>query len=308
LPGDNLTLWSLDAADRAQYVSTIYAGAAAYSSLLAAQTPGALLALYERDNDPYVPKNLTLATIAVPHDATSAAVPPHTASVPVGGRPLTMGSTSSLSVDGTSPVTVGSSPSAVGYWDMDAAVAAEQLGYAEQALAFTLQGLVNKRHGPPALMLKAGSADFDWPDADVFWRAELQRGGRATFVTLPPSLCGLYDGVATVSAVRGAVLYEDTLPSGAKGYTLPMALTLASQEGLLPLTEEMLTAHPCLRSLEVRAQGAHSARPRRMLTQCTPSPHAHTVHALAACSHNARPRRMLCTLLTLMALHCVCCR
>ena len=32
---------------------------------------------------------------------------------------------------------------------MDAAIEAEQLGYAEQATAFALQGILNKAGGPP---------------------------------------------------------------------------------------------------------------------------------------------------------------
>ena len=57
------------------------------------------------------------------------------------------------------------------YWDMDAAVAQEGLTYEEQAFAFTLQGLVNRK-GPDGtganLMFSAGFLDFDWPGADNF--------------------------------------------------------------------------------------------------------------------------------------------
>eukprot|EP00900_Chrysochromulina_parva_P022067 jgi/Chrpa1/4494/Chrysochromulina_OHIO_Genome00018008-RA len=65
----NLTVWaarpvgeSLDA----QYSLTVYPGASAYSSMLAGKRGGTVLNLFERDNDPYVPKNLTLATFDVP--------------------------------------------------------------------------------------------------------------------------------------------------------------------------------------------------------------------------------------------------
>jgi len=63
----NLTLWSArrDASGRLTpaFAQTIYGGAAAYSSLLAGREEGRLLSLFERDNDPYVPHNLTLATL-----------------------------------------------------------------------------------------------------------------------------------------------------------------------------------------------------------------------------------------------------
>ena len=49
----------------AQYASTIYPRAAAYSSLLAGRQAGTILNLFERDNNPYVPRNLTLARLVV---------------------------------------------------------------------------------------------------------------------------------------------------------------------------------------------------------------------------------------------------
>lgn len=64
----NLTLWSAKIEDgrvTAQYASTVYSRAAAYSSLLAGRQPGTILNLFERDNDPYVPKNLTLARVSL---------------------------------------------------------------------------------------------------------------------------------------------------------------------------------------------------------------------------------------------------
>lgn len=66
----NLTLWSaaIDASSgrvRARYAATVYAGGAGYSSLLAGAKPGTLLNLFERDTDPYVPRNLSLAALSV---------------------------------------------------------------------------------------------------------------------------------------------------------------------------------------------------------------------------------------------------
>jgi len=65
----NLTLWSAtrgaSGAISARYVSTVYPRAAAYSSLLAGSERDTLLNLFERDPDPYVPRNLTLAYLTV---------------------------------------------------------------------------------------------------------------------------------------------------------------------------------------------------------------------------------------------------
>ena len=65
----NLTVWAArpvgDTLD-AQYALTVYPGASAYSSMLAGKRGETILNLFERDNDPYVPKNLTLATFDVP--------------------------------------------------------------------------------------------------------------------------------------------------------------------------------------------------------------------------------------------------
>ena len=53
-------------------------------------------------------------------------------------------------------------PVSVKHWDMDAAMAAKRLSYAEQVLVFSLQGLVNQLGAPPVLSIDAGFQDFDW--------------------------------------------------------------------------------------------------------------------------------------------------
>ena len=47
------------------------------------------------------------------------------------------------------------------------------------------------------------------------------------------------------------VLYTSATPVG-DGYTMPMALTLASQQRLLPVTPEIVSAHPCLAKFPVK--------------------------------------------------------
>jgi len=72
---------------------------------------------------------------------------------------------------------------------MDAAIEAEQLGYAEQATAFALQGILNKAGGPPTMMFDAGFEDFDWPAADPYVQRETLFAGRAHVADALPSLC-----------------------------------------------------------------------------------------------------------------------
>eukprot|EP01050_Picozoa_sp_SAG11_P003985 SAG11_NODE_242_length_11757_cov_9.613999_1_plen_1005_part_00 len=139
---------------------------------------------------------------------------------------------------------------AVKWWDIDAAVQEQKLNYEEQVLAFALQGLVNQRsEGKPTLMFKAGFLDFDWPDADTWWRGQLAASDRVTFTNLTSTLCGLVEGVAA-PVVAGATLYENADPSGT-GYTLAMALTLASQQSLLPVTQAVLARHSCLSKFKI---------------------------------------------------------
>jgi hypothetical protein len=156
-----------------------------------------------------------------------------------------------LAVMFSSAATAAAAPIAVKWWDIDAAVQAQQLNYEEQTLAFALQGLANKRKaGRPTLMFKAGFLDFDWPDADNWWRGELETAGRVTYTNLTSTLCGLVEGAASPGLVAGAVMYENANSSGT-GYTLAMALTLASQQSLLPVTEALLGKHACLSKFKV---------------------------------------------------------
>ena len=124
------------------------------------------------------------------------------------------------------------------FFDLDAAKTGQQLAYEDLALVFALQGLVNIIGRPPVLMLNAAFLNFDWPAADNHWKDVLSEAGRVDFRnSTNATLCSLVDEVifgsfAASDSVNGAVLYENALPSG-NGYTLAMALTIASQERLL---------------------------------------------------------------------------
>ena len=58
-------------------------------------------------------------------------------------------------------------PVSVKHWDMDAAMAAKPLSYAEQVLVFSMQGLINQLGAPPVLSIDAGFQDFDWASSQA---------------------------------------------------------------------------------------------------------------------------------------------
>ena len=176
-----------------------------------------------------------------------------------------------------SAIVTAAAPITVKWWDIDAAVRNQQLDYEEQALAFALQGLVNSAGAPPTLMMKAGFLDFDWPDADSWWRGQLEAAGRVQYTNLTSTLCGLVDGAAAgPGQVAGVVLYENAESNGT-GYTLPMALTLASQQLLLPVTVAVLTKHSaCLSRFKV-VQDLRIAKMVSLRQGCRPS------HQIASC-------------------------
>jgi hypothetical protein len=149
-------------------------------------------------------------------------------------------------------VIVPAAPVSVKHWDMDAAMASKPLSYAEQVLVFSLQGLVNQLGAPPVLSVDAGYQDFDWHNANKYWRSQLEQRGTASFSNITDTtICGLVAGLELAPpVVNGVVLYTSASPVG-DGYTMPMALTLASQQRLLPVTPEVVSAHPCLTKLPV---------------------------------------------------------
>ena len=97
--------------------------------------------------------------------------------------------------------------------------------------------------------------DFDWQGANPWWRAQLEKRGTATFHNVTDTtICGLISGLEQElkpPVVKGAVLYTSAEPLG-DGYTMPMALSLSSQQRLLPVTPEVVSAHPCLAKFPVQ--------------------------------------------------------
>ena len=140
------------------------------------------------------------------------------------------------------------------FFDMDAAVVAETLDYEEQLVAFVFQGLVNHRSLPhPALMFNAGYMNFDWPGSDMYWRGYFTAEKRVRFTNVTTStLCGLVTEADPASRIHGVVLYDPTLAGGAaREWVIPIAVTIAAQSSLLPVTDAMRDRFSCLAELPV---------------------------------------------------------
>ena len=156
--------------------------------------------------------------------------------------------------------TIPSAPPTVYYYDMDAAMkhVGEQppLTYAEQASAFTFQGIMNSKTKAtihPQVMFNAGYANFDWPLSDPWWHDQLETADRVSFQNISSStLCDLFVEADPSLKVNGLVIYESALPHG-NGFTMPMALNLAAQYSLIPVTDKMLTKYSsCLSNYSIK--------------------------------------------------------
>eukprot|EP00931_Biecheleriopsis_adriatica_P102528 TRINITY_DN77484_c0_g1_i1.p1 TRINITY_DN77484_c0_g1~~TRINITY_DN77484_c0_g1_i1.p1 ORF type:complete len:600 (+),score=107.81 TRINITY_DN77484_c0_g1_i1:26-1801(+) len=143
-------------------------------------------------------------------------------------------------------------PFQVFYFDLAEATVKQNLTYEEQALAFAFQGIVNDAAGKqPTLFFNAGPLDFDWPRADKQWRGYLEAEGMVAFRNVSSTLCSLIAEADPSKRVRGTVAYAD-VPDALQvgdGYSLAIALTLAGQQSLLPVTTSTLNRHACLRDL-----------------------------------------------------------
>lgn len=153
-------------------------------------------------------------------------------------------------------------------WDMSEAVSSEKLTFAEQVLAFAAQGLVNRNEtAGTTLYFDIGKMNYDWPEADAYWRKLLQADGRVDFTALPSTLCALVDAAVHTGAITGAVRYDDIAHSGhfGDGFSQAIALTLTGQRGLLPVDRSALARHACLAQLTVKADVSELVRGKSRL-------------------------------------------
>lgn len=145
-------------------------------------------------------------------------------------------------------------PLDVMFFDMDSAVKTQQLNYEEQLLAFVFQGLINDASlKQPQLMLNAGYMNFDWPGSDMYWNGYFTKEKRVNFKNVTDmTLCGLVNEADPTKRIKGAVAYDPTLANGnAREWAIPIAVTVAAQESLLPVTDAMRSKFPCLGSLKI---------------------------------------------------------
>jgi hypothetical protein len=140
------------------------------------------------------------------------------------------------------------------YWDMDEAVDRQRLSYEEQLAALAFQGLVNdKGDQDPTVFFKAGLFDFDWKQEGVWWRQVLEGDGRVKFRELESTLCGLVTAADPLHRVKGSVFFDtDDRGVYGDGYSHAIALTLAGQHQLIPVTRAVLSAHPCMREIPIK--------------------------------------------------------
>ena len=129
------------------------------------------------------------------------------------------------------------------WWD---GMVQANLTYDEQVTAYAAQGLMNRME--MQVFFNIGKMNFDWHEADVFWKNELEKSGQARFTAIPPNLCALVSTAASANAVAGFVVYQGDSkenPYG-DGFSTAIALTLAGQENLVPVSAKTLKRHPCL--------------------------------------------------------------
>eukprot|EP00937_MAST-01D_sp_MAST-1D-sp2_P005768 g5768.t1 len=143
------------------------------------------------------------------------------------------------------------------------------LTYDDRVTAFAAQGLANRGHNykTPLVFFDIGKDNYDWPHADRYWRDTLEAQGRAVFAPIGASLCELLAHPAVAASLKGIVVYAGDLdfsppgplPSLARqygdGYSAAIALTLAGQRSLLPVSAATLARRragcPALASLPV---------------------------------------------------------
>lgn len=180
----------------------------------------------------------------------------------------------------------------VGFFNLTEAVRLSTLTFEEQALVLALQGIVNaKGDAFPTLFLDTGYLEL-WPLEDAYWKAQLEEQRNLTFDSIgaqrapdpveqaplapaagkaearrraevagarrtPPTLCDLVDAYAAgpTSKIRGTVAYASD------DHSLAIALTVAGQEGLLPVTESMQGNHTCLARLQMQRDLRPAAQP-----------------------------------------------
>ena len=141
------------------------------------------------------------------------------------------------------------SQGALGLAQVDAAVTSafftvpNNLTYNEFALLYSVQGIVNKG-GQPRLFLNTGELDLDFPESDLLWKKYFEAQRSVGFESID-NLCNLLGHFR--SQFNGVVLYNET-----DGYTLYLAMTYASLNSTLPMSNKIFETYQACLKLPVR--------------------------------------------------------
>jgi len=94
--------------------------------------------------------------------------------------------------------------------------------------------------------------NFDWPGSGGYWRSYLTAESRVASTNITSTLCGLLTEGDPAGVIQGAVAYDPTLSGGnAREWALPIAITVAAQRNLLPVTDALRARFPCAAALPI---------------------------------------------------------
>ena len=144
-------------------------------------------------------------------------------------------------------------PERIAFWNLSqAATSGDVQSLNELTLVLAYQGLANRGpqgEGAPALYINASQPLGS--RIGSFWFYDLlASSGRVSWQPVTPTICGLVESGVDGGRVKGLVAYNET-GGGGDGYSLAIAMTLAGQRSLLPVTTSVLQRHACLRDMTI---------------------------------------------------------
>ena len=136
------------------------------------------------------------------------------------------------------------------FWDLQAA---NLTSYEEEALVYTLQGLVNRveydgttqKDASPELFFNTGKKNIDFPSSDKMWVEYFEAYRHLRFATPPdPTLCALVENYKSI--FNESVVYFES-----DGFSIYIAMTIAGLDNVLPVSSNLIRKHSCLSKLQV---------------------------------------------------------
>ena len=135
------------------------------------------------------------------------------------------------------------------FWDLEAA---NLTSYEEEALVYTLQGLVNRveydddtHKDAPELFFNTGRKNIDFPSSDKMWVEYFVTYRHLRFATPPdPTICALVENYKSI--FNESVVYFES-----DGFSIYIAMTIAGLDNVLPVSSNLIQKHSCLSKLRV---------------------------------------------------------